>query len=96
MLKTWPVYLKHFVDDRTEELAEKLLFHERKYIQLKKRAFQAVEQLKAGIGSEASELYNQYDSAEGDLYAYKCDFFYKNGLIDGLRLGRLIDRIRNE
>jgi hypothetical protein len=58
MLKTWPVYLKHFVDDRTEELAEKLLFHERKYIQLKKRAFQAVEQLKAGIGSEASELYN--------------------------------------
>ncbi|MGD8399518.1 MAG: hypothetical protein PVH64_01070 [Bacillota bacterium] len=92
MIKTWPVILKDFVNSRTIELCNKFLPRDREYVRLKKEFSRALEQLDAGLTPEANQLFLNYESAETQMESRKGDLLYQQGLFDGLRLGRLIDR----
>jgi hypothetical protein len=100
MIKTWPVYFKHFVQKRTDDLDEKVLPFKRQWIRLQKeeeQAFQVLEQiLEKNFGPEAREAFLNYENAVLSVEAYTRDYYYGKGLLDGLRLGRSIDRIRKK
>jgi hypothetical protein len=96
MLKTWPVFLKEFVSERTVELDEKIFSRDRKYVRLKEEYLQVLEQFQASLGPEETRLFLEYDSADGNWRTRQCDLFYQQGLIDGLRLGYLVDRLRRK
>jgi hypothetical protein len=95
MLKTWPVIFKDFVNYRTIEL-DKLLYCDREFTRLQEVYSQVCDKLVASLGPVENKLFDDYESAESSMESRKGDLLYQQGIIDGLRLGRLIDRIRQE
>ena len=94
MLKTWLVIFKDFLNDRTTELYDHLILHDRKHARLAKESRHAMNQLTASLAPEQHELFLDYESAVNCLLNREDELIYQQGLIDGLRMGYYIDKIR--
>ena len=94
MLKSWTLILNDFLIDRTMELHDHLLPRDREYLRLQKEYSQATDELAARLGPGEYRLFLDYEKAATSLVNRSDELIYKQGLIDGLRLGNLIDRIR--
>ncbi len=94
MLKTWPFLLEDFLGDRTLELCQKLLSRDREYIRREKEYDQALDRFTGSLGPEEFRLFLDYESAANAMAGREDELIYRQGLIDGVRLGYYIDRIR--
>lgn len=94
MLKTWPVFLNDFLITRTIELHEHFLPHDQEHSHLQNEYCHTMSQLTARLDPEEYELFLDFESAGNSLMCKDDELIYKQGLIDGLRLGDYIDRIR--
>jgi hypothetical protein len=96
MIRTWSVIFKDFVNYRTIELCNKFLPRDREYARLKEEFSRVLERLDTGLSPEANQLFLDYEDAEIEMESRKGDLLYQQGIIDGLRLGYLIDSIRRK
>lgn len=96
MLKPWPAILNDFLIDRTAEIHEALVPRDREYQRLHADFSRTMDQLTAGFDPETYQLFLDYESAATGRVNRSEELVYRQGLIDGLRLGRYIDGIRKE
>jgi hypothetical protein len=93
MLKTWPDVFEDFVKHRTIELVDKFFSQDREYTRLQEELSQELAQLSTGLDPEENQLFQNYQNAAAGRESRRGDLLYQQGLMDGLRLGELIDRI---
>jgi hypothetical protein len=93
MIKIWPDVFEDFVKYRTIELVDNFFSQDREYIRLQEELSQGLAQLSTGLDHEENKLFENYQNVAAARESRRGDLLYRQGLMDGLRLGELIDRI---
>ena len=96
MLKTWKALQSDYILRRTIELHDHLLPCDREYTRLREVYRQAMDQLIARLDLDQYQLFLDFESAATSLVNRSDELVYRQGLIDGVRLGRCVEEIKSE
>jgi uncharacterized protein YyaL (SSP411 family) len=92
MLKKFNEYFKNLIMDRTEEIGQKILLNNKRYRELNTRIIEAQNALLENLPPQSKSLVFNYDEAESEQDDIVIMTTYRQGLIDGLRYAKLLDK----
>lgn len=92
MLKNFNQYFKDLIIDRTEEIAQKILFHNKRYRELNSHIIEVQKAIMESLPPQLQSLIFKYDEAEAEQNGIIMAAMYRQGFIDGVESTKLIQR----
>ena len=92
MLKSLSQYFKGFIADRIEETDSEIVLNNRRYLELTSRIIETQYALMENLPSGSQDLVNIYDETESERSAILAATMYRQGLLDGVKLAKLLGR----
>jgi hypothetical protein len=92
MLKKFNQYFNELISDRTEEIGQKILYHNKRYRELNLQIIEVQHALMENLSAESQPLVNSYDEAEAEQDAILTLIMYSQGFMDGVKSTKLLTR----
>jgi hypothetical protein len=92
MLKKFNQYFKDLIYERTEEVGREILYNNKRFLELNSRIIEAQYALMENLPSQSQPLLYSYDEAETEQDGIIIETMYRQGLIDGIKLAKLLNR----
>lgn len=92
MLKRLNQYFKDLIYERTEEIGREILYKNKRFMETNSRIIEAHHALMENLPSKSQPLLQSYDEAETEQDGIIIETMYRQGLIDGIKLGKLLNR----
>lgn len=88
MLKNLSTYMQEFIANRTDEIGRQVLMNHDEYRKLSNELREAIRALMMLLPEEGRQLVLSFEETENAQAALAGEIMYKQGLLDGLYLGR--------
>ena len=92
MLKKFNRYFKDLIGDRTEEIGQKILFHNKRYRELSLEIIEVQHALIDNLPPQLQSLVNRYDEVEAEQDGITMTVMYRQGFMDGVKTAKLVTR----
>jgi tRNA/tmRNA/rRNA uracil-C5-methylase (TrmA/RlmC/RlmD family) len=92
MLKKHNQYFKELIIDRTEEIGREILCNNQRYRELNTEICEVQQALTDNLVPQMQSLVNRYDDVESEQEGIVSAIMYRQGLIDGIKLAKLVNR----
>lgn len=89
-------HLDEFIQRRVEELSHSKSKNNSEYIKLKDKAYELQHKLMPTLTDEQQDLFVEYEAAMSSQEAIMRDCLYRNGLLDGIKIARLMIKAEND
>lgn len=89
-------HLDEFIQRRVEELSHSKSKNKKEYIMLKDKAYELQRKLMPTLTDEQQDLFVEYEATMSSQEAIMRDSLYRDGLLDGIKIARLVLRAENE
>ncbi len=90
MLKKFNRYFKDLIGARTEEIGQKILFHNKRYRELSSEIIEVQHALIDNLPPRLQSLVNRYDEAEAEQDCITMTAMDRQGFMDGVKSAKLI------
>jgi hypothetical protein len=91
MLKKYDQYFKEFILARTDEIVAEILLSNQRYRELNDEICQVQHELAANLAPQLQSLLDRYENAEAEHDGVISTAMYRQGLLDGVKLAKLIN-----
>lgn len=92
MLKKFNQYFKDLIFERTEEVGRAILYKNKQFLELNSRIIEAQHAIMENLPSKSQPLLLSYDEAEAEQTGIIIAIMYRQGLIDGIKIAKLLNR----
>jgi hypothetical protein len=92
MLKGFNQYFKDLIFERTEDIGREIIYKNKRFLELNSRIIEVHHALMDKLPSELQPLLHSYDEAETEQDGILIATMYRQGLMDGIKLAKLLNR----